>query len=1266
MDKRLWLVAVFLVLFLVSSVGAFSGSGAGTSGDPYQITTYSQLDEMRNSLSAYYILNNDIDCAGNTWVPLINFKGQLNGNYYVIKNLYIYETYERASGYDVTAAFIGIADGTIYPILTKLVFYNASVTSYNTTEGENSAVGIGYWAQGGAPVRRMLDTVFFDRCHVYRTAGNPGNADTLGIAIGQVTGTCTNVGIFNSTISITGDTSTASGETDVAPFAYSAENITYSYADVGFTFGTSGYYPPTGVAFFGGLTSYTSTPWYSSYYCYDCPGALHVPTGTQDKTTAQLQTQSTFTGWDFTNVWVMGNSTWNGMPIFKHTPWFGTPDAIAPVAAFSANSTSGASPLNVGFTDASTNTPTNWDWYWGADETKSSDDQNPTNSFTTGTYNIRLWASNSAGGDWENKTTYITSGVIPVTAFSANVTSGASPLNVGFTDASTNSPDNWDWYWGADETKSSDLQNPSTSLTTGTYNVRLWSSNSLGGDWENKTAYITVGDSPTASFTKDKTSGAAPLTVTFDGTYTGTAPLTYLWVFGDGDTTNNSVADPIHTFAGVGTYDVNVTVSNAYGSQTTATQGISVGVAPVANFTRVPTTAQPDGTTYTFTDTSSGATSWLWEWNDGTANSTLQNPTHQYTISSGNTQTWTVNLTATNAYGSDKKVYTTCVGEYKIITANFTTANNVGAIPLTVTFTDTSVNNTNRQYDWENNGTWSANQASPATYTYTVAGIYSPRIKAFNTWNTAYLTKTNEVNAGTTILADFTASNVTPIEEQTITFTDASLGTPTTWNWSFGDGQYSSLQNPTHAYSGWSITYFKLFNVTLNITKSGVPNATLTKTNYINVSQIKPTILPYTVNKTSGTGYAPPGLPVQFGNQYSYGYADAFDWYFEGVHNTSLNPIVTFNVPGVFHVNYSATNEMGRSAWYNSTYSVLGHAPTVSGITVSPPVGTHYAPTATTMNVIETTQYAIQPVTYVWHYDDGTPDVTVVSSNTFWTPDQFVWGNHTFTTAGSFNVTVNASNAWGHDDSQFIVYNVSPPALFGAPLKWVNNAGATITTARKGDALTFVFDTNGTGLGGAYNYDRFYINVFRQDMTGAWVEALEVTNYNVQEYGIATMFSSGIHNWMPTGKRWNGYTTFTAANGNATYRGQVTAVNATSSITYPSSVLYADISVTDNPLLMSNVGQAANDTGGFALKLIIGVIIVLGLMAIPFLITREFNTYIEVFMIVLGLGLNYYLGLIDLWIIAGLGILAAVIVFFMSTGGRGGGDTTEGGGGDVG
>lgn len=74
----------------------------------------------------------------------------------------------------------------------------------------------------------------------------------------------------------------------------------------------------------------------------------------------------------------------------------------------------------------------------------------------------------------------------------------------------------------------------------------------------------------------------------------------------------------------------------------------STAVSPVASFT-IPKTFLRIPNSVTVTDTSTNTpTSWAWSWGDGTANSTTQNPTHQY-LKRGK---WDIILTATNAGGS--------------------------------------------------------------------------------------------------------------------------------------------------------------------------------------------------------------------------------------------------------------------------------------------------------------------------------------------------------------------------------------------------------------------------------------------------------------------------------------------------------------------------------------------------------------------------------------------------------------------------------------
>lgn len=79
---------VALLVPLSPKVLAFSGSGAGSSGDPYQITTCAEWLEMSSGLSAHYKLMNDLDCTGTSYTPIGSsstpFTGTLDGQGYAI------------------------------------------------------------------------------------------------------------------------------------------------------------------------------------------------------------------------------------------------------------------------------------------------------------------------------------------------------------------------------------------------------------------------------------------------------------------------------------------------------------------------------------------------------------------------------------------------------------------------------------------------------------------------------------------------------------------------------------------------------------------------------------------------------------------------------------------------------------------------------------------------------------------------------------------------------------------------------------------------------------------------------------------------------------------------------------------------------------------------------------------------------------------------------------------------------------------------------
>ncbi len=320
----------------------------------------------------------------------------------------------------------------------------------------------------------------------------------------------------------------------------------------------------------------------------------------------------------------------------------GTPP---PVAAFSGSPTSGCVLLTVTFTDESTGDITSWDWTFGDGGTSTA--QNPSYEYTsTGTFTVSLTVTGPGGSDTETKTDYITVSDVPTAGFTGSPTSGEVPLTVNFTNISSGAT-SYSWDFG--DTQTSTATNPSHTYTqAGTYTVTLTATNSCGSDDEVKIDYITVTCTPpVADFSGSPTSGEVPLTVNFTDLSTGAT--SWDWDFGDSVGTSTE-QNPNYTYNSAGTYTVILTVTNSCGNDTeTKTDYITVTCTPpVADFSGSPTSGEVP-LTVNFTDLSTGATSWDWDFGDGIGTSTEQNPSYTY----NSVDTYTVSLTVSNACGSD-------------------------------------------------------------------------------------------------------------------------------------------------------------------------------------------------------------------------------------------------------------------------------------------------------------------------------------------------------------------------------------------------------------------------------------------------------------------------------------------------------------------------------------------------------------------------------------------------------------------------------------
>jgi PKD repeat protein len=241
-------------------------------------------------------------------------------------------------------------------------------------------------------------------------------------------------------------------------------------------------------------------------------------------------------------------------------------DAPVPGTNFTGTPLLGYVGTDTQFTDTSTNSPTAWNWSFG--DGSYSELQNPDHVYSTnGTFSVALNASNSYGYSVMTRPYYVTIvSPVPVANFSATPRSGYVGTTVTFTDLSTLNPTSWNWSFG--DGNYSNAQNPThTYNVNGSFRVTFTATNSYGSNTSSIPDYVAIGAPvPVANFTSNITQGNPSFAVKFTDTSTN-SPTSWSWDFGDGNTSTDQ--NPVNIYGAIGTYNVALTATNSYGSNTT-------------------------------------------------------------------------------------------------------------------------------------------------------------------------------------------------------------------------------------------------------------------------------------------------------------------------------------------------------------------------------------------------------------------------------------------------------------------------------------------------------------------------------------------------------------------------------------------------------------------------------------------------------------------------------------------------------------------------
>lgn len=295
-------------------------------------------------------------------------------------------------------------------------------------------------------------------------------------------------------------------------------------------------------------------------------------------------------------------------------------------------------------------------------------------------------------------------GVTPIASFT--VTQDGS--FVTFTNTSENA-ERSSWTFGDGSETSNEASPTHRYAASADYEVFLLTVNGTNTDVTSQVITVEVPDAPDASFTFE----AIDREVTF--TNTSPAGTTVGWDFGDGVGTSTE-ENPVYTYAEDDSYTVTLTVIGIEGDEDTFSTTIDVmEIIPVAGFSYTAESLE-----VTFTNESVDATSFEWDFGDGSEVSVEENPVYTYETEG----TFTVTLTATSDNGNTDTIEMEITVEDVAIppTADFTFV----PTDFDVVFTNTSVANDGNitAYSWDFGDNVGTSTDQNPMYTYATAGDF--------------------------------------------------------------------------------------------------------------------------------------------------------------------------------------------------------------------------------------------------------------------------------------------------------------------------------------------------------------------------------------------------------------------------------------------------------------------------------------------------------------------------------------------------------------
>lgn len=364
------------------------------------------------------------------------------------------------------------------------------------------------------------------------------------------------------------------------------------------------------------------------------------------------------------------------------------------------------------------------------------------------------------------------------------------------------------WYFG--NGNSSTLKDPKYSyLSPGSYTVKLVVITNNGCS-DSISKSVSVDPSAIVRFAvndSDQCFSNHLFNFTNNSTISG-GSLSYLWQFGDGNT--STATSPSKSYATSGIYNVRLISTSDKNCKDTFSKPVRVYAQPKAQYSINPAVQCLKGNKFTFTNSSTstdGTLTYLWTFGDG-KNSTLTSPVYSYTTDNS----YSVKLYATSSFG--------CIDSNR----QFLTVFPQGMLSFTVNDSDQCISGNSFVFN-------NTSQISSGTLNYlwhfgdnTTSTNKSP-LKSYSSHGTFAVKLTSESNLNCRDTLNFSVrvyakpqvdfdinTNSQCLKGNNFVFTNKSKVDDAGFksHWDFKDGFTSALLNPSHAFAIHGIYGVKL------------------------------------------------------------------------------------------------------------------------------------------------------------------------------------------------------------------------------------------------------------------------------------------------------------------------------------------------------------------------------------------------------------------------------------------------------------------------